>query len=723
MNTLLQRGRAWIDCRLERRIATYSIVAILSASLIFGAVLLAAILWIIRQHQLLLDIAPLLLGYGLGMLILLGLALILSHQLARRVAEPLLALNHTARKIAAEGPAAELMTVHRADEIGELTASFNQMVVALRQAQKKLENQVQAQTQELWQALAKIRQSEEQIRAILDSVPYHIAMLDSSGVIVAVNEPWQRFTLENESTSHQPAQHTGVGANYLAICREAIGERSAEAIAACDGIQAVLSGQRSSFSLEYPCHSPREQRWFVMRVTPLGTADRGVVIAHADITERHQMEQSLRESEERYRSALTALAEGVVVYNLQGEITATNPAAERILGLNSAQYQERTVDDGRWSIIRPDGTPFLREEWPSVITMREGISQRDVLMGVYTPDNSLKWIMVGTEPIHDPVSGALQAAVVSFNDITARKIAEDALRVSESRFHTLVDLLPYGVQENDLTGCIIFANLALERLHGYPEGGLVGRFIWDFMADDTSCASLYDYLQFLVSEQPLPTSYFTKIRRADGSIIDIQVDWTYRRDAQGQLQGFISVITDITDRKRMEEALRQQAIRDPLTGLFNRRYLDEALPRELHRCQRSEEPLTVAMLDLDHFKHFNDIYGHVTGDTVLRSIGDLLSRSVRAGDIACRYGGEELTIVMPGSTAENARSRLDDLRQAIMKLHLRHQDNALPVITVSIGAAEAEPAETDATALLDRADAALYQAKKQGRNRMVVVSG
>lgn len=170
---------------------------------------------------------------------------------------------------------------------------------------------------------------------------------------------------------------------------------------------------------------------------------------------------------------------------------------------------------------------------------------------------------------------------------------------------------------------------------------------------------------------------------------------------------------------KLQEALREQAIRDPLTGLFNRRYLDETLPRELHRCRRQGEPLAAAMLDVDHFKRFNDAYGHEAGDTVLRALGDLLKRSLRAGDIACRYGGEELTVILPGSTLNDAQTRLDSLRRAILQLRPFHQGAALPAITLSIGVAAAGEQEVDAAALLARADAALYQAKASGRNRVI----
>ena len=194
------------------------------------------------------------------------------------------------------------------------------------------------------------------------------------------------------------------------------------------------------------------------------------------------------------------------------------------------------------------------------------------------------------------------------------------------------------------------------------------------------------------------------------------------RDAQGQPLYFISQVLDISERKRLEAELREQAIRDPLTGLFNRRYLDETLPRELSRCQRGGQPLSVAMLDLDHFKDFNDSYGHEAGDIVLRAIGDLLQKSLRAGDIACRYGGEELTLILPGATRADVQPRMEDLRQAVADLHLHSRAGALPTITVSIGLTEAADTDTDAATLLLRADAALYRAKQQGRNCLVFLA-
>lgn len=169
----------------------------------------------------------------------------------------------------------------------------------------------------------------------------------------------------------------------------------------------------------------------------------------------------------------------------------------------------------------------------------------------------------------------------------------------------------------------------------------------------------------------------------------------------------------------LREALREEAIRDRLTGLFNRRYLEETLTVSLRHHQRTNEPLTVAMLDLDHFKSYNDRYGHEAGDIVLSEIGALLRNSLRGGDTACRYGGEELTIILTGASLAQALPRLDSIREMIMELSIYSCGRKLPALTVSIGISEAKPDDTDSAAILKRADVALYQAKQQGRNRIM----
>jgi diguanylate cyclase (GGDEF)-like protein len=171
---------------------------------------------------------------------------------------------------------------------------------------------------------------------------------------------------------------------------------------------------------------------------------------------------------------------------------------------------------------------------------------------------------------------------------------------------------------------------------------------------------------------------------------------------------------------RLRERLRQEAIRDPLTGLFNRRYMEESLDRELRRVARTGEPVGLLVVDVDHFKGFNDRFGHEGGDAVLAALGALLGTSVRGGDLACRLGGEEFVLVLPGAGPEEARRRADGIRLAVRALEVRHADRRLDPVTVSVGVAASPRHGETRDALLRAADAALYRAKGQGRDRVAV---
>ncbi len=171
---------------------------------------------------------------------------------------------------------------------------------------------------------------------------------------------------------------------------------------------------------------------------------------------------------------------------------------------------------------------------------------------------------------------------------------------------------------------------------------------------------------------------------------------------------------------RLREALRAQSIRDALTGLYNRRYLTEMLEREIRRAVRADQPLGVLMLDLDHFKKFNDTYGHDAGDTVLRETGAFLTKSVRAEDIVCRFGGEEFVVILPMADLQVTQARAERIRSRLRELAVLHQGQSLGMITVSVGVAVLPQHGANPQELFEAADAALYRAKREGRDRVVV---
>jgi diguanylate cyclase (GGDEF)-like protein len=165
----------------------------------------------------------------------------------------------------------------------------------------------------------------------------------------------------------------------------------------------------------------------------------------------------------------------------------------------------------------------------------------------------------------------------------------------------------------------------------------------------------------------------------------------------------------------LQQCLREQVMRDPLTGLFNRRYIDEALPGEFARAKREGYPISVAMIDLDHFKQVNDTYGHQAGDQALRVLADLLRASARAGDLACRYGGEEFLLILPRLAAPTVLARAEAWCRAFAAEPVRHSELAM-AITLSIGIATYPEHGATPDALVEQADLALYLAKRDGRN-------
>ncbi len=175
---------------------------------------------------------------------------------------------------------------------------------------------------------------------------------------------------------------------------------------------------------------------------------------------------------------------------------------------------------------------------------------------------------------------------------------------------------------------------------------------------------------------------------------------------------------------KLQESLRQQSIRDILTGLYNRRHMEESLRRELARSTRSKRPCSVIMLDVDHFKKFNDNYGHQAGDALLAGLGAFLNQNVRGEDVPCRYGGEEFMLILPGAPSDGAMVRAEQIRFGIENsLKVPYDGGFLPQVTISLGIAEFPLHAANQEDLIKAADAALYISKKRGRNCATVSDG
>jgi diguanylate cyclase (GGDEF)-like protein len=172
----------------------------------------------------------------------------------------------------------------------------------------------------------------------------------------------------------------------------------------------------------------------------------------------------------------------------------------------------------------------------------------------------------------------------------------------------------------------------------------------------------------------------------------------------------------------LRETLRTQALRDPLTGLYNRRFVEDWISREISRADHSGDPLGVVMADIDRFKQFNDTYGHEAGDRLLQAVADAISRGLRQGDVPCRYGGEEFLLLMPAISAESIEARTEQVRMAVAGTRIEHQGVPLPAVTLSAGIAFYPLHGAKAADVLEAADRALYLAKRTGRDRIVMAT-
>ncbi|NQE35946.1 diguanylate cyclase domain-containing protein [Microcoleus asticus] len=308
----------------------------------------------------------------------------------------------------------------------------------------------------------------------------------------------------------------------------------------------------------------------------------------------------LQESEERYRSVIITMTEGVVLQLADGQITACNASAERIIGLTPEQMMGHTsIEDLDWRTVREDGEPFPSEQHPATITLRTGQPQSNVVMGIHKSDKTLTWISINSQPLFHLNQSQPYAVVTTFADITERKRADEMLRHRAER----------------------------ERLIATTDG---------------------------------------------------------------------------------------------LTQVANRRCFDERLQSEWHRLMQGKQQLSLIMLDVDYFKRYNDCYGHQAGDTCLVKVAKAAAAAVkRSTDLFVRYGGEEFAAILPNTDAAGAIAVAESMRQAIRQLAVPHeQSDVSAIVTVSMGIATVIPSlATSPDELVALADRALYDAKRQGRDR------
>jgi diguanylate cyclase (GGDEF)-like protein/PAS domain S-box-containing protein len=431
-----------------------------------------------------------------------------------------------------------------------------------------------------------------------------------------------------------------------------------------------------------------------------------------DITERKQAETQLRESELAYRTLAQNLPGMVyrVFVSEGGRMQFYNEMPVQITGYGADELTSGTV-----SSIEP---LILNEDRPGVMAeVKRAIAEKRAFAVEYRlkhKDGGVRWMTEHGMPVYGTDGAPLYIDGVIF-DTTEHKRAEIELKL----FRYLIDNSSDAIEVIDpATLRLLDVNETQCRELGYSREELLSMKITDI--DPALNANLLK----VIEEQIRKTgaARFESVhRRKDGSTFPVEVSVKL---VELDKPYALNIVRDITQRKlaeaevqKLQEELREQAVRDPLTGLYNRRYLDETMGRELVRAARYGHPIGIVMCDIDHFKAINDTHGHLVGDEVLRVFAELLRKNSRGSDIVCRFGGEEFLLLLPDMPPDVAHQRAEQLRASLATLQIGKEVIRL---TASFGVAAFPENGKTMDSLIGAVDAAMYQAKEAGRDRVVL---
>lgn len=428
----------------------------------------------------------------------------------------------------------------------------------------------------------------------------------------------------------------------------------------------------------------------------------------------HKVETRLqKEGELPHRAIIENLSEGIVIRDAGGKIVAANPAAEGILGVARDQLIGSNFSDEPWTALREDGSLWPVEAQPTMVTLRTGERQANVVMGILRSDKSRVWISATSLSVDLPRPHGGRGVVCAFADITAEREAKRALASSEARFRSLTQLSSDWYWEMDMELRFTYVSDGIKRVRGVEPSSLIGRRRWELepIEVDEEMAR-----HRAVIEAHLPFSDFVyPRRRPDGRFSYISHSGEPVFDESGTFTGYRGMAKDVTARVQGDQELERLAHYDALTGLPNRTLLQDRLKHAIARANRNETLLAVMFLDLDEFKAINDSVGHPIGDQVLKEAARRLQSCVRAADTVARPGGDEFTILL-----ENIHN-VDEIQLLAQRLLDAIAEPAYLVgrelhFSTSIGITVYPLDDHDAETLLKNADIAMYHAKQEGRN-------
>jgi len=383
----------------------------------------------------------------------------------------------------------------------------------------------------------------------LDALSAHIAILDASGQIVAVNHAWREFAIAN----HPSPQSVCEGANYLAICDAAHGLNSGEAASMAQGLRAIISGAQNDYALEYPCHAPNEERWFIARATKF--KEQGplqIVIAHENITERKGMEEALRESEAELAEAQRIAHVGSWDWVAETDTPTWSKELRAILEFNPNQPAPSMSDQDK--LYTPESMQRMRAAAEQ--TMQTGMSYEIELERV-RKDGSSQWLLArGERWVNE--QGKLMGLRGTGLDITERKQAEEKLLANEERLRQVWEATSDAMVLSDANGIVLSANPAYCSLYGYTPEQIIGRSFAIIFPEVDQAQALEQYKAVFNGEN-IPPAFEAVVQHADRTEHIVESKISFLTNA-GQRTAMLSTIRDITEHKQVEETRKQYTL-------------------------------------------------------------------------------------------------------------------------------------------------------------------
>jgi diguanylate cyclase (GGDEF)-like protein/PAS domain S-box-containing protein len=600
------------------------------------------------------------------------------------------------------------------------------------------------------QIVGALQASEERYRGVVDNLQEVIFQLSASGAWTFLNAAWAELSGHLISAT--------IGRGFLPYfhpddrekCRSVLDE--------------IKAGSTQNFErnvrLARDDGDYRSVRINMRRADNIAAEEYVIAGTIVDISARIRAEKALRESEQRYALALEAASDGMWFHDLLADKITFSQHWKEMLGYSPEEMQN-SVETVMKLIHPADITRYkvaLQAHFERATPLALEVRLRP-------KEGEYRWFNLRGQAVWDEHGIALHMAGAA-TDATARKEAESEAKRLNERLNISVSELQQ--QADELSRLREMADLIQSCTTLEEAYRIIGNFAQRLFSASSGAAFMINQSRNLVEattvwgnmtaeEQVFQPEDCWALRRTKPNLVDTlhstlkcahvkgeppggylclpltaqgeTFGTLHLRDAGNKgaqrlsnrsnlIELFAEQVALTLGNLKLRETLRSQSIRDPLTGLFNRRYLEETLAREERRAARANTPIGIIVFDVDHFKRLNDTHGHDAGDAVLRALGGLLQTHVREGDIACRYGGEEFVIALPGASIAIVCERAEALRIATEKLSSAVSGRTIEKVTISLGAAAYPDHGATWQDVIQAADKALYRAKQSGRNKV-----